>query len=103
MLLVVSTVRGTSVAFHWPAIIRRGKHHSHVRYYSSTDGELVHEDEAKSRSNVASDSDDVLSDSMSASSEDSFNEEAALVSMMKKALFATVPHHAWCVIHLSPG
>ena len=63
MLLVVSTVRGTSVAFHWPAIIRRGKHHSHVRYYSSTDGELVHEDEAKSRSNVASDSDDVLSDS----------------------------------------
>lgn len=79
MLLVVSTVRGTSVAFHWPAIIRRGKHHSHVRYYSSTDGELVHEDEAKSRSNVASDSDDVLSDSMSASSEDSFNEEAARI------------------------
>lgn len=76
VLLVVSTVRGTNVVFHWPPSIRRTKHRSHVRYYSQSSHDVAdnHDDD-----DVDMYSCDSSEESSSVSSEDSFNEDAARI------------------------
>lgn len=71
VMLIVSTVRGTNVAFHWPPSLPSSRQHDRVHDKRP----IVHDDddELDSLSNDSSD------DCTSVSSEDSFNEDAARI------------------------
>lgn len=71
VMLIVSTVRGTNIAFHWPPSLRNSNHFDQVH-----DGRpMAHDDDDESNSL----SDDYSDDCNSTSSEDSFNEDAARI------------------------
>ena len=71
VMLIVSTVRGTNIAFHWPPSLRNSRHLDQVH-----DGRpMAHDDDDESNSL----SDDYSDDCNSTSSEDSFNEDAARI------------------------
>ena len=71
VMLIVSTVRGTNVAFHWPPSLPSSRLHDRLHDQRP----ITHDDDYE----LNSPSDDSSDDCTSVSSEDSFNEDAARI------------------------